>query len=114
MGNRLQNPIPHIQAAKHGGQLRYSFHVLRRMIERGFSTEMIEAVLDGPDIEVLENELGQPNPTCLVLGWDVTRRPYHIVIAHAKMIIVSTYIPTAPKWINPRSRGGDDDRQKNK
>lgn len=102
----LSDPIPFVQEAKHVGELRYSDHVLRRLIERGITTDTVEEALDSPRVAVLENYLDQPSPSCMLLGWDYRQTPYHIHVVHDTIVVITVYVPTPPKWVDPWTRGG--------
>ncbi|MFH2003698.1 MAG: DUF4258 domain-containing protein [Bacteroidota bacterium] len=51
-----------------------------------------------------EDKRGQ---SCLLLGFESTDRPIHVVCGLDKnqtIVIITIYIPTMPKWKNPRER----------
>ena len=53
--------------------------------------------------------------SCLVLGLDSENRPIHSVCGIDKngvVVIITVYIPTLPKWKNPRERNLPDATQR--
>ena len=106
MDELLRNPIPSIQLAKHAGELRYTYHALQRSIERGITTDQIEAALNAAMVEVIENYLGGPSPSCLLLVWNQDAHPLHVIVAYGFMEVVTVYVPAPPRWVTPRTRGG--------
>ena len=96
-----------IQNYKHNGTLLYHDYALKRMIKRGLGVDDVQQALDCPEVEILENypQVGRPSPECLILGVDDSGRALHILVAYPLAEIITTYEPTAPKWINPRERG---------
>ena len=67
--------------------------------------EVEKALLQG---EILESYPEDPRgPSCLILGYGDEGYPMHIVCAKTpsdKMRIITVYIPSLPKWFNPRTR----------
>jgi hypothetical protein len=61
------------------------------------------------ECELLEDYPDDPRgPSCLTLGFDSQGRPIHIVCTIDKndvALIITVYIPSKPKWLNPRQRG---------
>ncbi|MBI4548226.1 MAG: DUF4258 domain-containing protein [Ignavibacteriae bacterium] len=46
-------------------------------------------------------------PSCLLLGFDAQNRPIHVVCGLDKneiVVIITVYVPSMPKWKNPRER----------
>ena len=105
--NILSNPIPVIQNAKHSGELLFSYHSLRKMIQRQISVDQIEQALDCSGVEIIENypQIGRPSSECLILGVDRGGKSLHIVVAYPMAEVITTYEPTLPKWITARQRG---------
>lgn len=87
------------------GKYHYSNHAKEMMFERSITEAQVAAVvLRG---EILETYTGDTRGcSYLLCGED----PLHVVVGYnkyrKKAIIVTTYIPEAPKWLTPRKRGG--------
>ena len=64
------------------------------------------AILNG---ELLEDYLDDPRGhSCLMLGTAQDGRPLHIVLTILaqieQVLIITVYIPSLPKWLDPRTR----------
>ncbi|MFQ6101120.1 MAG: DUF4258 domain-containing protein [Anaerolineae bacterium] len=64
------------------------------------------AILNG---ELLEDYPDDPrDPSCLTLGTAEDGRALHIVLTILaqveEVLIITVYVPTQPKWLNPRTR----------
>jgi hypothetical protein len=79
-------------------------------VEREAETITIDdiktAVLNG---ELLEDYPDDPRGhSCLVLGTAEDGRPLHVVLTILaqieKVLIITVYVPTPPKWLNPHTR----------
>lgn len=91
------------------GQYRVRIHVVRHMIEEGFSEQdMIEMLIgDSRIIETYEEE-----KRCLIFGnflWDErVKSSLHVVCDYSNkktVDLVTAYIPQRPWWISPTKRG---------
>ncbi len=50
---------------------------------------------------------GPRGPSCLLLGFDPQDKPIHVVCGRDKnniVVIITVYVPSMPKWKNPRER----------
>jgi len=88
------------------GEYEISFHADKeRRAEEIEINDIKEAIKNG---EILEDYPNDPRgPSCLVLGYARDGRAMHIVCAllPTDMIrIITVYIPSLPKWIDPRTR----------
>ncbi len=103
----LSNPIPVIQKAKHSGELLFSYHALRKMIQRQISVDQIEQALDCSGVDIIENypQIGRPSSECLILGIDRGGKCLHMVVAYPTAEVITAYEPASPKWMTPRQRG---------
>ena len=79
-------------------------------VEREAETITIDAIkaaiLNG---ELLEDYPDDPRGhSCLVLGTAEDGRPLHVVLTIltqiAEVLIITIYVPTLPKWLDPRTR----------
>jgi len=81
-------------------RLIYRQHAVRRMFERGISTDHVLAALaDGRVIE--DYPADTPYPSCLWLGYAVAK-PLHIVFAdnpnEGERIVITVYRPDPSLW----------------
>ncbi|AEM78214.1 DUF4258 domain-containing protein [Thermoanaerobacter wiegelii] len=90
------------------GQWFLSEHALDRLIERNLRiSDVLVSILNG---EIIETYPEDPRGySCLVLG----RKDelfIHTVCGFIKdnLVIITVYIPEPPKWIDERTRGGND------
>lgn len=86
------------------GKYHYSGHAKEMMFERTIlETSIVKAVLTGEVIETYTEDIR--GKSYLILG----KGPLHVHVGYnkyrQKAIIITTYIPEAPKWITPRKRG---------
>jgi len=77
-----------------------------RQEEDIYAWEIREALIN---CEILENYPKDPKgPSCLVLGY-AAERLIHVVCGRGKndwLLIITVYIPKPPKWLDPKTRGG--------
>ena len=82
-----------------------SLHADDERLADGLTMEQIESAL--LHCEFLEDYPDDPRgASCLVLGY-VDDRPVHVVCGktrQGKLILITVYIPTEPKWLDPRMR----------
>ena len=82
-------------------RLIFRQHAVRRMFERGISTDDVRAALDAG--RVIENYPDDtPYPSCLMLGY-AGNRPLHVVYADnesdGERVIVTVYEPDPALWL---------------
>lgn len=87
------------------GRYYWSHHADQERQNDGLSIEQIEyVILHG---RVLERyaDTGR-GESCLVAGFTSERRPVHVVVGARgeQAVIVTTYIPRPPKFVNPHER----------
>lgn len=62
------------------------------------------------ECEIIEDYSEDPRgASYLVLGYDLNKRPIHLVCGSTpsgKLRIITVYIPTLPKWLDPKTRVG--------
>lgn len=81
------------------GKIRWTNHIMVRLLQRNISQEDIEkALLNGEIIEEYENDY--PYPSCLVYGINLTNEIIHIVcgLNKAELWIITAYYPDNIKW----------------
>jgi len=68
-------------------------------------TEIEEAILNGKILELYKDD--KRGKSCLVVGFTNNGKPIHIVCGTNQnlLVIITVYIPTPPKFINPFQRG---------
>jgi hypothetical protein len=81
------------------GAIRWTDHVIKRMIQRGISRTAVKHVLIGGKI-IEQYPDDYPYPSCLVLGRVSGDRPLHVVcgIGNEELWIISAYYPDPQKW----------------
>lgn len=104
--------LQEIQQHVCNGNYEFSLHAQQERLEENLDITEIEAAVVG-SAEVLEEYPDDPRgESCLVLGF-AGSRPMHIVLGWAKrkrdrsriLRVITVYIPSLPKWVNPRTRG---------
>ncbi len=104
--------LQEIQRVIRQGNYEFSFHAQQERLEENLDISEIEAALMGT-AEILEDYPNDPRgESCLVLGF-AGAEPVHAVLGWAKrkqdgtkvLRVITVYIPTLPKWIDPRTRG---------
>lgn len=95
------------------GRYEVSFHAQQERLDEDLDLAQIETAIIEHG-ELLEDYPDDPRgESCLVLGF-VGGRPVHAVLGWATMRlasermlrIITIYTPAAPKWSDPRTRGG--------
>jgi hypothetical protein len=79
--------------------LRWTGHMLERIIRRGISTvDVITALSNGEIIEQYPNDY--PFPSCLVLGHTKEGKALHIVCGSndAELWLITAYFPSRTEW----------------
>ena len=76
-----------------------------RQLDKITIDELESVLLKG---EIIENYPDNPRgSSCLVLGYGREGCPVHVVCGQGlsgKLRIITVYVPTLPKWINPKVR----------
>lgn len=83
------------------GKIRWTNHVLIRLIQRNISQEDVEnALIHGEIIEEYSNDY--PYPSCIVFGVNLKSEILHIVcgINNSELWIITAYYPNNTKWNN--------------
>ena len=91
--------IDNIKQKVKTGQIRWTNHVMIRLLQRNISQNDIEnAILNGEIIEEYENDY--PYPSCLVYGVNVKNEILHIVcgINDIELWIITAYYPDNIQW----------------
>lgn len=82
-------------------KIRWTNHVIVRLLQRNISQEDIkEALLNGQIIEEYENDY--PYPSCLVYGINLNNEVLHVVCGFngEDLWIITAYYPNNTEWEN--------------
>lgn len=82
-------------------KIRWTNHVISRLLQRNISQNDVEvALLNGEIIEEYKNDY--PFPSCLVYGVTLKNKVLHIVcgINNLELWIITVYYPNNIKWEN--------------
>ena len=83
------------------GSLRWTNHVLVRLLQRGITTnDVVYALQNGEIIEQYPTDY--PYPSCLILGITLNDKHMHIVcgIGNIELWLITAYYPNNDKWLN--------------
>ena len=99
--------IEFIKNEVESGDYEISLHADEERIADDLTIEQIESALS--KCELLEDYPNDPRGhSCLVLGFTDNDQPVHVVCGKTqqeKLVLITVYIPTEPKWSDPRTRG---------
>lgn len=79
--------------------IRWTSHVLKRLMQRGIAQADVEqAIKTGEIIEQYPDDY--PYPSCLILGEDVAGEPLHAVcgLGGGEIWMITAYHPDAREW----------------
>ena len=79
--------------------IRWTKHVLERLFQRNIIIDdVMTALTKGEIIEQYPTDY--PFPSCLVLGYTISKKPLHIVCGSngAELWIITVYIPNSVEW----------------
>ena len=92
--------IEHLRQKISRGQMEYSLHAVRQMIERGITpAEVAQTLLAGEVIEDYSDD--KYGPSCLICGETKGRRVLHVQCTHPSrplVKIVTAYEPDPAEW----------------
>ena len=99
--------IAQVKALVRQRRYKTSHHAeVEREVEAITIDDIKTAILNGVLLEDYPND--PRGPSCLMLGTAINKRPLHVVltILHQieEVLIITVYIPTPPKWLDPRTR----------
>lgn len=101
-----------IQRLVRQSNYEFSLHAQQERLDENLDIAEIEGALVGAS-EILEEYPNDPRgESCLALGF-AGSRPIHVVLGWARrkqdgsktLRVITVYIPSLPKWIDPRTRG---------
>ena len=94
------------------GKYEISFHADKERRHENIEIDDIKEVIKSG--EILEDYPNDPRgPSCLLLGDTRDGRAVHIVcglLPTGIIRIITVYIPSAPKWIDPKTRRKKEDK----
>ena len=88
-----------IHGLVHAGSMRWTNHILTRILQRGITTtDVTTSLLSGEIIEQYPSDYS--NPSCLVLGIDVQQLRLHIVcgVSQNELWLITAYRPNPSEW----------------
>ena len=91
--------IAEIKLLCNKGMLRWTNHVLVRLIQRSISTDdIVYSLLNGEIIEQYPTDY--PYPSCLVLGAALNNDFIHVVCGFGKgeLWLITAYYPNSDEW----------------
>jgi len=80
-------------------KLRWTNHIMMRLIKRNISMNNVEyAIKNGEIIEPYPDDY--PHPSCLILGTTSDNQPLHVVcgISPAELHLITAYYPDPAEW----------------
>lgn len=81
------------------GAIRWTYHVLKRLIQRGISqSDVLHAIQDGEIIEQYPDDY--PYPSCLLLGDDTAGDALHVCCGRGddEIWMITAYHPNPDEW----------------
>ena len=91
--------ISDLQKLCENGSIRWTVHVLKRLLQRGISqADVIQAIQAGEIIEDYPSDY--PYPSCLLLGTDATGDPLHVCCGRGpgEIWMITAYHPNLDEW----------------
>lgn len=91
--------ITDLQKLCAAGAIRWTGHVLKRLLQRGISqASVVQAVLSGEIIEQYPDDY--PFPSCLLLGNTATGTALHVVCGQGpdEVWMITAYCPDSAEW----------------
>jgi hypothetical protein len=83
------------------GSMRWTNHVMVRLLQRGISTaDVVNALMKGEIAEQYPEDY--PYPSCLVLGLTISGRALHVVCgaSETELWLITAYYPNPAEWTN--------------
>ena len=93
--------ITEIRVLCGNGALRWTNHVLVRLVQRGISTDDVTCALKNGEI-IEQYPTDYPYPSCLVLGIAIDGSYIHVVcgIGKNELWLITAYRPNPDEWTN--------------
>lgn len=87
-----------------GTKILWSRHALTETAKDNLSRQEVETALVSAEVIEDYESLRRTLPDCLVLGFLLTRRPVHAVVAvdvhNDRLFMITVYLPAKEKWKN--------------
>lgn len=88
-----------LQALCANGFVRWTNHIVTRLVQRGIRTEeVLRAIMEGEIIEEYPRDF--PFPSCLLLHTAKDNQPLHVVcgISDTELWLITAYVPNDTEW----------------
>jgi hypothetical protein len=95
----MELTIDLLQKLCNDGRIRWTEHVLLRLLQRGIARDDVKAAIrSGTIIEHYPDDY--PYPSCLVFGFTVNGRVMHAVcgVGHDELVVITAYYPNPDEW----------------
>ena len=99
VGDKMNLEIDMIQNLVKNDLIKWSGHVLKRMLQRQITTDdIINCILSGEIIENYPNDY--PFPSCLIFGYTINNKILHVVVGNNNKVlyIITAYYPDNIKF----------------
>ncbi len=93
--------IDNLRELCNNGSIRWTMHVMKRLILRNISQEeVVQAIKAGEIIEQYPDDY--PYPSCLILGITIAGKYLHVVCGHGdnEIWMITAYYPDPAEWEN--------------
>lgn len=101
--------LEHIKILCAKGNLRWTMHIMTRLLQRGISLDDVtNAIMSGEIIEDYPDDY--PYPSCLILGRDKNNQALHTVCGTSEneLWLITAYRPSLEFWAEDlKTRKGD-------
>ena len=83
----------------HKKALRWTDHMLKRILQRSISMDDVENALNNGEI-IEQYPEDYPHPSCLVLGMSASDKPIHVVcgLSKTELWLITSYYPDEEEW----------------
>ena len=91
------------------GNMRWTNHIVARLLQRNISTDnVVYTLLNGEIIEIYEDD--HPYPSCLVLGITNENKHLHVVCSctDTELWLITAYYPDTKDWYDDFKTRKDD------
>lgn len=92
-------PVTELQKLCGDGSIRWTVHMLKRLMQRGIhQADVIQAIDSGEIIEQYRDDY--PHPSCLLLGTTAAGDALHVVcgLGNSEVWMITAYHPDPDEW----------------